>query len=591
MLPDKPRDVKRLRTALDASRTSLRPHREGRLDLFKDFVGHYYGDGGLKKDMPVNAMAIAPMVYGRNLFARTPRVMVRTPHKELKWRANNLELLIGQNLKLMGFKPQMDAVIMNALFGMGVMKIGLTGAGTVNIGGQEIEYGQAYAKSVDFDDWVHDTAARTWEEIAFCGNRYRIPLEFAKAYEGFDEKVRKDLRLTSKHDYRQDGDRAEELGTGDEPQHERDEYEDYVELWDIWLPREGLLLTLPADGGETPLATVEWQGPRDGPYHTLGFIPVPNNIMPVAPASHWKDLNDLLNSLMRKLAKQAINMKEVTLVRPGGGDDAQRIEAANDGDIIRSDDPTQIGAVKYRGPDQATLLFALQVKTLENWMMGNLDAISGLSAQAETLGQEKLIQESSSRQLAEMQSRVTEFVRVVTKDVAWWVWTDERAVVPLTQKIPGTDLEVQTYFRPEDRKGQFLDYNLDIDPYSMREATPGERLAAIERFVQQMLPLLPVMQQEGFELNLEAFSRLYAKYANVPEVDDLLSFHRQPNPNQAGMVLPSTAGTVPKPAQTERIERRISMPGASRQGSDAIMGMMLSGQGVQQSEAASMRAA
>jgi len=588
MNPGSTKDIKRLRQAIGASRKTLATFREKRLELLKDFVGSHYGDGGTRHEMPLNVLALAAMVYGRQLFAKCPRVMVRTPHKELKWRATNFELLISHTLGVLGFKPQMDAVVMNALFGVGLMKVGLAGAGTVNIGGQEIEYGQPYAKSVDLDDWVHDTAAKSWDEIAYCGNRYRVPLAYAQSYASFDPEVRASLKPTYRYAYDEEGARAESLGGGDE--RTTDEYEDYVELWDIWIPREGLVVTLPVEGGDRPLSAVKWEGPREGPYKVLSFIPVPNNLMPVAPAAHWKDLNNLVNSLMRKLSRQAERQKEVGLARPGGGDDADRVVASNDGEVIRSDDPKNVGMMRFGGPDQATLLFMLQAKSQLSWLAGNLDSMGGLSPQADTLGQERLLQENSSRQLAEMQSRVVQFVKDVVHDIGWWVWTDKLSIVPLTKKIQGTSIEVQAYFRPEDRKGQFLDYNMDIDPYSMRDTSPGERLQAIIQFVTQMLPLLPIMQQEGFAPNIEAFFRLYSKYSNTEEIDDLLTFQRQPQPIAAGVVNTgsSSPASAPKPAETTRTERRISMPGASRQGTDALMGMMMSGQGIQPNEAAAV---
>jgi hypothetical protein len=88
----------------------------------------------------------------------------------------------------------------------------------------------------------------------------------------------------------------------------------YVDLVDLYLPREGLICTLPYQQGATAdkfLAQSEYVGPDSGPYHMLAFTPVSDNILPVAPVSIWYDLHVLGNRIARKLARQADASKRV----------------------------------------------------------------------------------------------------------------------------------------------------------------------------------------------------------------------------------------------------------------------------------------
>jgi len=85
-------------------------------------------------------------------------------------------------------------------------------------------------------------------------------------------------------------------------------------LWDVWLPKEGLLVTMADQSGGPALRIVPWEGPEHGPFLLLGFDVVPGNIMPVAPGAHLLGLARLLNRMMRKLGDQADRQKIVTLV-------------------------------------------------------------------------------------------------------------------------------------------------------------------------------------------------------------------------------------------------------------------------------------
>ena len=110
--------------------------------------------------------------------------------------------------------------------------------------------------------------------------------------------------------------------------------------------------------------------------------------MPLSPVALWQDLNDLVNTLFRKLSKQAISRKTVAVFAGGSDEDARRFCGAADGDAIRGsgNDPRE---VSVGGIDQPNLAFAIQVRDLYSVLAGNLDSLGGLSPQSETATQDK----------------------------------------------------------------------------------------------------------------------------------------------------------------------------------------------------------
>ena len=580
-----------MRRACTAARKALEPFRTKRNELLQLYLSNHYGSGATKTEQPLNLLALAAGIYSRALFARSPQVTVRTAQSAWKARGVNLELALNQLLPRILFKQEMNTVVLNSLFGCGLMKVGIAGEGDVEVEGETYTMGQPYAMSVDPDDWVHDTCARAWHELGFCGSRSRMPLGFAKEYEGFDKKTREELTPTHKgRPSYADGDqqdRAEWLGRSDYGG-EEDEYEDLVEVWDFWLPHEKLVVTLPVRGGDTPLAVVEWKGPPEGPYHMLGLLDNPAGIMPISPLGDLKDLHVSENSLLRKLLRQATREKEIGLVPGGSKDDALRMTRSADGEFIRQDVPGAIQKMRLGGPDQATLMFSLQLKDLFSWKAGNLDTQGGLSPQAGTLGQEKLLAEATSAQTAEWQDRVGTFVKRVIRGLGYWLWTDPISETRLTKRFPGTDVEIETLWTPDQRQGEYENYEVDIEPYSMRDQSPVEKLRGLTEFIQNFaLPMAPMMQASGVGLNIEAMFKTFAKLGRLPELLDMLTF--QAAAEQQPMGGPQGPPSMPEPGKppvTRRIEERISTPGSTRRGSDALMGQMLANMGgIQPAEA------
>jgi hypothetical protein len=158
----------------------------------------------------------------------------------------------------------------------------------------------------------------------------------------------------------------------------------------VWLPKEGLLVTMADQSGGPALRIVPWEGPEHGPFLLLGFDVVPGNIMPVAPGAHLLGLARLLNRMMRKLGDQADRQKIVTLVSRAASQNGtgQAAVEAEDGEAIPTDDPKAFTQLRLGGIDQNSYAFFMGVMQLYSYLGGNIDTIGGLSSRADTLGQE-----------------------------------------------------------------------------------------------------------------------------------------------------------------------------------------------------------
>ena len=239
-------------------------------------------------------------------------------------------------MRKLDLQRELKKCVKDALFLMGIMKVGICSAPTQF----DEDAGQPFCKRVSFDDWVHDIYAREYEEADFAGNHYVLTLDQVRNEKSFDKKVRAEVQPMHRTAYNEQGDpKASTTGPGMADMQDADLY-DTVPLWDVWLPREKLVVTITADRGHTVadtskvLRVVEWEGPETGPFHLLSYYTVPDNVLPVSPASLTFDNAVAFSALFNKVIRQAERQKDQRdLQRP----DRRRREAVELGRRWRSD--------------------------------------------------------------------------------------------------------------------------------------------------------------------------------------------------------------------------------------------------------------
>lgn len=518
--------VSRLVTAFDHSRRKLQPFRERRLTMIKQFVGGAWSDGGAPDRVPVNFLEMALNIYRRQVAARAPRVMVRSKNGDSISFSDDLEIAINLSIEDMRFDDTMRRWVLEAMFGMGVMKVGLAPSHEKECLGFTHDPGQPFADVVDFEDFVFDITAKRWDQVQYCGNRYSLPYEAIKDLKMFPKKT------VLKHDRRTTNEQGDDkvstlVDSGTSYGHES--YMELIELWDIWLPYENVVATFQADvnGGidqREPLRIVDWKGPEGGPYHLLAFGDVPGQIMPLPPAALMIDLHELGNRVFRKLGRQADRQKTITLVASSNQEDGRRITNASDGEAIAVDRPEATKDVRYGGVDQAGLAFFQQLRQLTSYFGGNLETLGGLNNSTNTASQEQLVKNQATMRIADMQERATAAATEVIKSIAYYMWSDPVRSYRVPKKIPKSDMTIMSELKPERRNGEFLDYAIEIVPFSMQSRTPSERLQTAMQIMQTyIVPMAPLLQQRGLVPNIEAFLKMSAELSGTPEVMDLVT--------------------------------------------------------------------
>lgn len=551
--------LKKLETAVQRSRESLQPFRRKRLERIRELCGSNFSDNGTKYRVPVNFMKLAMNIYSRQLAPSNPRVLISTRLPDLVPAADDFELALNKTLEDIHFHKTLRRAVYEAMVGMGVIKVGLNRSKQVEIGGYLHDVGEPFADVVSLDDWVHDMSARSWEDVQFEGNYFRPLLSEVKACGLFKNTE----KLQDGDDDSDNNEFGEEKAKTIQARAHQDDYKRRVDLLELWLPKDGVILTVHVGGTWTVLREEGWGGPETGPYKKLILDEIPDATIPYPPAALWQDLHELGNMIFTKLGDQAVRQKSILGVAKGDEEDLETLRNADDGDVVTLDRPGEAQEFHYGEINQSNFAFFLQVKDLFSWFAGNLDSLGGLSPMADTLGQDELLAASANKTLADMRDRTIMFTDEVITDIAKFLWDDPIRKVPIMKSVPGLDETIPAYFSADEQEGDFTDYQIGLDPYSLQPKTPSMQLQKLAQIMQQYIaPFGPMMEAQGMTLNFQRLVELLAKYSDFPELKQIVQFADP-------QMMAAQAGESRQSPVTHRVNERVSRStGGTRTGRD-----------------------
>lgn len=572
-------DVPRLCIAMHRSRWMLERYRQNRREMVRQLVGANYSEEGAREPVPLPLISLYQRIVTQSLVAKEPRVMLRTHNRSAGPTVHAMQTWANREFEHMQLANTFQRSVIDSLYSIGIIKVALATPSDAALYSWQLVAGAPFAKCVDFDDFVIDAHARDISEAAFVGHRYRVPLDTVRDSNLYT-KARKQLVESTDQPYNVEGDeRIGMIGRGYREM-QTEEFEPMVDLWEVYLPRHRLVVTLADEwvsSSPQPLGTDEglriqrWIGPPAGPYHFLGLGVVPGNLMPTAPIQGLIDLHDDANLAYRKISRTAARIKEILTVEAGQDSDGDRFRTANDGDVVtvRSPDAAK-PIVQSGGAVQVLLALMTTFKDFFSFFAGNLDIMGGLSPQSKTAHQDAMLNQNSQRSIADMQQATIAHVGGVTTALCWYYHHDPVRVQRSSYALPSVpELRVTRQVTPAQRQQiPWEDIELRVDPYSLVHKTPQDRLSSLLQIVQQVfLPMAQLMQAQGIVFDMNTFLKKMGQYMDEPDIVELFTIQEPPAASPQG----GGQQQAPKPAVTSRIYTRQNMPGRTREGNDRDM--------------------
>ncbi len=578
-------DLGRLCASAQKARLAMEIFRRERVEAVRQAAGHRYSRDSAKKKVYLPLISMYQNIVGRQLISSNPKVMYSTFDLGNRPAIAAMQDWANDQIVEQNMVETFKRLAIDALYSVAIVKVALASAEESSMVGWKTPAGQPFVKRIDLDDWVFDINAREFWEAGYMGHRFRAPMTVVQNNNRYDAKARKKLSVSNNTPYNAQGD--EKIGVIGKSNYRwmDSEFEDMVDLWEIYVPRHKCVYTFADDelvgadvsnfGPEAiPLLEQRWMGPEEGPYDTLGLDLVPGNPFPIGPILHVIELHEAANNVYRKLVNQAHDQKTVMLFQGGMEEDAERVRTTNDRGLCAVTDPRNFTQVNMNGPDQANFLFLKELILRFSWCSGNLETIGGLAAQAGTLGQEELLNKQSNGQIAGMQDQMTAFVSRVFQKLNWFWWNHPSLVMKAKYQVPGNPgiakiREVHPFGTPGkkmSRDGEMP--RIKVDPYSMRATTPQQRAGQLQAFVTGVFaPMAQIAQQQGVALDFNEFLKIMAQYNDMPEMQRVLTM-QQPLESS---VSPSSGAPPGKPPETTRNYNRISSGANSKQAEEGAM--------------------
>lgn len=517
------RDVKtrfpvRLQRAVGQWYKYTEPMRQARHRMLQHYAAGWYSNQPAFSQ-PLNLIDRGVQIIGPYLVSRNPKVMVQ-PKRNLTLNASfarTLELALEHLFKEIKLASHtLRPAVINSLFSMGIVKTGTWGAYKVKVFDRLHEVGMPYADNVDFEDYFTDVLARHREEAFFEGNYYLLPAEYVRDSGLYKHTDRLCEQAPLQEATRPEGIAKEGIAwQGDETQ----TLTKMVRLMDVWIPEENVVLTLPPEGqGDKILRRVTHDGPTEGPYDLLGYRWFPNSVVPIPPVFTWLNLNQKINRLVSRMSSQAERHKKILLYETSSAHDIQQAIETHDGMSAGVKNTDSVKEIEMGGFSPENFPFLQWLENQYSITGGNLYVIGGRETQADTLGQEQILQSNASKQLEDMVQQVHEFTKSVMEKLLWNLWTNPFIQVPVIKRLG--ELEIEVLYSQEAQEGDFWDYSVDLEPYSMSSMSPSMRYQQILQLISQLvLPTAQIAAAQGASLNVTELVQEAARYLDIRNLE------------------------------------------------------------------------
>jgi hypothetical protein len=498
------RFAERLKRVVDDALDRMKPHRRRRAELLSQLAGpHASTSGATGAPEPLNTLHMVAGIIVPNLFFHNPRVLVTADDPYLREEADLHAADLARQLERLDFQRAMRTVLVDALVGLGAMKVGRSPGRVVELDGQPVDVGELFVEPVDLDDYFLDPSARDRRQATFEGNRWTIDFDALRG-EGFDAAVVD--RMSPRRESSNDAPRT---------------LRPRAELLDVWLPAEGVMLTLPASPGVPGvLREVPWQGHPHGPYETLAMFPLPGRAMPVPLLSVILDLHLLINKLARKAGRQADRAKSLLVAPRAAEEDAETIRAADDGDVVLVDFPEQIRNMTAGEVDASAVE---HVGFLAQWLSriaGNTNLLGGIVADSNTATQDRLLMDNATVAINDMRMQTHRFAQRVVERIAWYRRRDPLLRERLLMRAPG-GAEYPAWLDGRDLDGDWSDFSIELDLYSALPDDPAQRRRRMGEWITgAVIPLAEQARRSGVEIDYARLLAEAARAADIPGAED-----------------------------------------------------------------------
>lgn len=411
-------------------------------------------------------------------------------------------------------------VAADSFFGYGIFKVGI---GRLPLSAQVatgLRYGPCVWR-VGQPNFLYDTTVASWDECAFIGDLYLMPLN--EAQELYPNDADRLAEITDDM-YRMDSARVMARPTryaSPEPM---------VQMFDCQIPGTKVVGTWPIRAynmrsiAEPALTLRDYNGHWSGVYQVLSHLYSPDELVPIAQAESTKALHFLFNDILALTSEQARHAKVNPTYQAAAEKDMKKLWDAADRAPVAVMDPTRFGQWEVPGPTQSQTAYMAAIMALFKQMSFNLDAQLGLAPTSGTATQSTLINNRTDALIAEARRKFLRVMQLVGYKLGHLMMKDQNLYLPLHRQLaPGSKITIDVSWQPAARRPSNAivdDFDINVEPISLKNRSGEERLQQIAQISNSIiLPALSA-QANGLPISAERVIETAAKYSANPELRD-----------------------------------------------------------------------
>jgi len=425
------------------------------------------------------------------MVMQSPINRVTTDILDHKEYAELLGLGLDSLNKKLDMKSMLRASIVDALFMMGIVKIGLGNSDTIHdFGDVHYDNGSIFNERINFEDFVFDPTAKNLRTSAFFGDVNRVPRQILLDNDNYDHDAV--MKLAASQDMTKDK-AIEKLSKLNAQDTEMRELQDFVDVVELWIPGANAKIVIADPRVHTMpgyLSATEYYGPDSGPYSFLRLSPpVPGNPYPISPIGVFYDLHMGANRMMVKAIDQADSQKDVIICDPSHSDEGEDLRDCDQNEILLGD-PNSVKPLSVGGQNEGNIAMLSQLQVWCNHMSGGVDQLSGQKTQGGgdiTATQASILSANSTVTVEDSKDIIYDFAADINWKNAWYLHTDPLIELPLVRRKPGGE-EEQLILTPEQRSGDFLEYTFRIKARSLTRMDPTLKAKRVLEFLTNVLP-------------------------------------------------------------------------------------------------------
>lgn len=438
--------------------------------------------------------------------------------------ADSLQPGINRMSLLLNAGETARGVAADSFFGFGIFK---TGVGVLPLSAQSatgLKVGPCLWR-VRQPNFIYDiTAQGSWENCAYMGDLYDIPLDAAlQLYPAHADSLHEMTDALWRRDildpYRHSGSYAPE------PR---------VLMYDCYLPEAKLVVTWALSSRNMreldtePVAIRDYNGHWSGMYTVLNHLYQPDGQLPISLAESVKALHYLFNDVLHLVSEQALNAKYNPTYRQGSEKDIQKLWNADDRVPVGITGNENFGAFEVPGPTQSQTNYLSAIMALFKQMNFNLDARLGLGNLGGTATESQLVSQQANAMTAEMRRRFLRCLQLVGYQLGHLMIKDQNLYLPLSRPLlPGSDIYVDVSWQPNQvqprSSNNIDDFDIAVESFSLKYKEPEQKLVEISSIANQII--LPAMAAEaqGMPINSAKVLDTAAKLSGHAELRDWFS--------------------------------------------------------------------